>query len=189
MNVSILLDANILYSAPMRDLFMQMSVLDLFAAKWSNDIHAEWINNLLKNNLSLTREKLERTKELMNSKTRDAVIENYSSLIPKIKGMPDPGDRHVVAAAIVGGCNFIITKNLRDFPEVALIPHNIAAKHPDDFLFNVFESKPQIFVEAVRKVRARLKKPPLTASQYLAILHKQELRKTSEALMNYEYKL
>ena len=44
-----LLDANILYPAPMRDIFLQLAADDVFRAKWTADIHREWIDALIRN--------------------------------------------------------------------------------------------------------------------------------------------
>ena len=46
---TVLFDANVLYPAPMRDALMQLAVTDLFKAKWTADIHREWIDALLRN--------------------------------------------------------------------------------------------------------------------------------------------
>jgi hypothetical protein len=89
--------------------------------------------------------------------------------------LPDPGDRHVLAAAIVGPCDVIMTQNARDFPEEGLEPYGIDVQHPDDFLCNHFSLAPGVFLAAVRKVRARLKNSPYTPKEYLAILTRQGL--------------
>lgn len=103
-----LLDANVLYPAPLRDLLMQLAVGSLFRARWSVDIHREWIDSLLRNEPFRRRQDLERTRDLMDRALRDCLVLEYDSLIPTI-GLPDPGDRHVLAAAIAGGCGVIIT--------------------------------------------------------------------------------
>lgn len=48
------LDANVLYPAPLRDLLMRLAVADVFAARWSERIHDEWIRNVLKKRSDLT---------------------------------------------------------------------------------------------------------------------------------------
>lgn len=48
MKFTAVLDANVLYPAPLRDLLMRLAVTDLFAARWTERIHDEWIRNLLK---------------------------------------------------------------------------------------------------------------------------------------------
>ena len=169
-----LLDANVLYPAPMRDVLMQLVVTDIFKAKWSDSIHREWIDALMRNEPHRDRTALERTRDLMNQATRDCLITGYDALIPSLD-LPDPDDRHVLAAAIVGGCDVIVTQNLKDFPEDALEPCGIETLHPDDFLSNHLALAPGPFCSALRKVRARLKNPPYTTEDYLAILTRQEL--------------
>jgi len=93
-NFIALFDACVLYPAPLRDLLMHLAVTDLFRARWSNEIHEEWIRNLLKNRPSITLEKLERTRSLMNNSAGDCLVEGYESLIPGLT-LPDPDDRHV----------------------------------------------------------------------------------------------
>lgn len=169
-----LLDANVLYPAPMRDLLLQLAVTDLFHAKWSADIHREWIDALLRNEPHRERALLERTRNRMDTATRDCLVTGYEELIPSLQ-LPDPGDRHVLAAAIVGGCDIIVTQNLRHFPDKALAPYRIKAQHPDDFLCHHLTLMPGAFCTAVRKVRARLKNPPYSAKEYLTTLNQQGL--------------
>ena len=76
-----LLDANILYPAPMRDIFLQLAVNDVFQAKWTADIHREWIDALLRNEPHRNRAVLERTRGLMDQATRDCLISGYGPLI------------------------------------------------------------------------------------------------------------
>jgi predicted nucleic acid-binding protein len=121
-NYTALLDANVLYPAPLRDLLLQLAITDLFRAKWTADIHREWIEALLRQEPHRDRTKLERTRALMDSHIRDCLVSGYESQIPTLE-LPDPDDRHVLAAAIVGRCDVIVTQNLRDFPDTALAPY------------------------------------------------------------------
>lgn len=183
-NYTALFDANVLYPAPMRDLLLQLAVTDLFRAKWSADIHREWIESLLHNEPQRERAALERTRDLMDAKTRDCLVTGYEALIPSLQ-LPDPDDRHVLAAAIVGRCDTIVTQNIRDFPENVMAPYGIDVQHPDTFLCNHFNLAPGVFLTAVRKVRGRLKNPPYTAKEYLAILTRQGLVATAAKLEQY----
>ena len=177
-----LLDANVLYPAPIRDILLQLTVEDLFRAKWTSDIHSEWIEALLKNEPNRNRAALERTRQLMDKATRDALITGYEALIACLD-LPDPDDRHVLAAAIVGRCDVIVTHNLQDFPQKK--PYGIEAQHPDDFLVNHLHLAPGKFCGAVRKVRVRLKNPPYTVEDYLATLTRQGLVVTVSELEQF----
>lgn len=164
-----LLDANVLYPAPLRDLLLQLAVTDLFRAKWTAEIHREWIEALLRKEPHRDRARLERTRDLMDSSTRDCLVTGYESLIPSLQ-LPDPDDRHVLAAAIAGRCDAIVTQNLRDFPEEAVAPYGIYVQHPDEFFCNQLNLAQGAFCGAVQKVRRRLQNPPYTIEQYLDIL-------------------
>ncbi len=179
-----LLDANILYPAPMRDIFMQLAADDVIRAKWTADIHREWIDALLRNEPHRQRAALERTRDLMDRATRDCLVAGYRSLIPALV-LPDPDDRHVLAAAIAGRCDAIVTSNLQDFPNAATEPYGIEVRHPDSFLSGCLDLVPGIFCESIRKVRARLVAPPLSVEEYLAVLARQKLAVTAAELERY----
>ena len=85
--------------------------MDVYRARWTAEIHAEWITALLRNEPHRNQVSLERTRELMDSNTRDCLVTGYAHLIPSMT-LPDPDDRHVLAAAIAGRCDAIVTQNL-----------------------------------------------------------------------------
>jgi hypothetical protein len=120
----------------------------------------------------------------MDKATRDCLITGYEPLIPSLS-LPDPDDRHVLAAAIVGRCDVVVTRNLADFPQEALTPFGIEAQHPDEFLRHHISLAPGTFCTAVRKVRARLKNPPYTTAQYLTTLTRQGLVATAAELEQF----
>src|ERR1700733_12269401 len=109
-----LFDASVLYPAVTRDLLLQLAVTDLFRAKWTAAIHDEWMRSILRDRPSINPADLERTRTLMDASVRDCIITGYDTLISSLT-LPDPDDRHVLAAAIVGRCDVIVTCNLRDF--------------------------------------------------------------------------
>ena len=148
---------------------MQLAVTDLFKAKWTADIHQEWIDAILRNEPHRDRTALERTRDLVDRATGDCLVTGYEALVPAVR-LPDPDARHVVAAAIVGRCDAIVTQNLEDFPPEALATFGIETQHPDDFFRNQRSLAPGLVCSALRKVRARLKNPPKSVDEYLAIL-------------------
>jgi hypothetical protein len=179
-----LLDANVLYPAPVRDILVQLAVMDLFRAKWSEDIHREWIEALLRNEPHRDRVVLQRTRDLMDRHTRDCLVTGYEPLIPALE-LPDLDDRHVLAAAIAGRCDVIVTKNLKDFPEATLASYGIHAQHPDEFLLSQLNLAPGMFCTAVRAIRARLIKPRVSVTEYLATLTRLELVATAAELQQF----
>ena len=180
-NFTVVYDANILYSAVLRDLFVELALTEIVEAKWTEEIHSEWMRNVLANRPDITRDRLLRTKNLMDFYVKNSLVTGYEEIIPQLE-LPDPGDRHVLAAAIKSNAKFIITFNLRDFPSNNLRAYKIQALHPDSFLVELLKTDdPKVF-QAAEKQRQRLKNPPKTVDEYLATLEEQGLPQ-SAALM------
>ncbi|MGZ8218910.1 PIN domain-containing protein [Methylomagnum sp.] len=174
---SVVYDACVLYPAPLRDFLMHLALTDLFRAKWTEAIHQEWIRSVLANRPDLTAEQLGRTKALMDSHVRDALVTGYEYLIPGLE-LPDPNDRHVLAAAIRSQSSLIVTFNLKDFPADALEKHEIEAIHPDDFIADLFDLNPARVLEAAASHRRSLRNPPKSVEDYLDVLLQQGLPET-----------
>ena len=162
-------DANILYPAPVRDLFIRLAQEGLVRARWTDAIHGEWIRSLLRDNPHFSVERLSRTRTLMNEAVRDCLVTGYEDLIATI-ALPDPDDRHVLAAAIHGGADAIVTYNLKHFPPESLARFNVEAIHPDDLLLDLLEQERDIVCAAVKRQRESLRNPPKTAEELLGTL-------------------
>jgi len=104
-------DACVLYPAPLRDLFMQLALADLFQARWTDAIHDEWTRNVAANRPDSSPAGLARCRKLMDEHVPDCLVTGYEALIPTLT-LPDVDDRHVLAAAIHGGAGLIVTFNL-----------------------------------------------------------------------------
>ena len=179
-----LYDACVLYPAPLRDLLMHLALTDLYRAKWTNAIHDEWIRNVLANRPDLKRSQLERTRELMNTCAVDCMVEGYEKLIPALN-LPDPDDRHVLAAAIRSSASVIVTFNLKDFSADILGEYGIEAQHPDNFICNLIDTSPELVCAATKRLRTSLKKPPIDVQNYLNALERQNLIRTVNKLRKY----
>lgn len=183
MNFIVLLDANVLYPAPLRDFLLTLATTGLYSAKWTDQIHDEWQRNLIKNRPELAG-KLDFTRQQMNRALPNALVTDYEKLISDLN-LPDPDDRHVLAAAIKCNAQVIVTLNLKDFPDECLEPYGIEALHPDHFLEFQFGLKPGLVIEAAKKQRARLNNPPRTSQEFLDRLSSQGLVITAEWLRQY----
>ena len=182
--LTVVLDSCVLYSAPLRDLLMQLALGGLLRPRWSDRIHEEWISNLLEARADLTRVQLERTRDLMNLNFADCVVAGYESLITLIK-LPDENDRHVAAVAIASGADLIVTFNLRDFPKQILGAWGIEVLNPDDFFSELLGLEPERFREAVRRQRQNLSRPPKSTEEFMRILERQMIPKTVNSLRAY----
>ena len=124
--VTAVYDANVLYPAPLRDLFIRLAQAGLVRARWTEAIHDEWVRNVLKDNPALSLERLTRTRSLMTEAVRDCLVTGYEDLIESLS-LPDPDDRHGLASGIRANAEVIITFNLKDFPAGVLASYNIEA--------------------------------------------------------------
>jgi len=179
-----LLDANTLYPAPLRDLLLSLAVDGLYHARWTSRIHDEWTRNLAMNRPELA-ERLPQLVALMNRSVPDCLIENYEALIDGL-ALPDADDRHVLAAAITGHVDAIVTFNLKDFPAEVLGRYNIEALHPDDFVLNQLELRQIDALAAIKAMRARLRRPPQSAADLIATLERAGLAASAAHLRRAE---
>lgn len=183
-NFIALYDACVLYPAPLRDLLLHLALTNLFRAKWTDTIHEEWMRNVLADRPDILPAQLNRTRDLMNLHVRDCLVTGYEKIIPTLS-LPDPDDRHVLAAAISASASVIVTYNLKDFPAKILRKYEIEAQHPDEFVSNLIDTAPAIVYSAVRALRANLKKPPIDAENYLNTLERQSLAETVSRLREF----
>lgn len=96
--------------------------------------------------------------------------------------LPDPDDRHVLAAAVRCNASVIITFNERDFPAERLATFGIEAQHPDEFIDNLFDLDQAAVVTTAQKQRSSLRNPTIDADRYLETLLKQGLPRTVKDL-------
>lgn len=177
-------DACVLYPAPLRDFLMWLGLSGRFRARWSQQIPEEWKRNLLLNRPDLTRAQLDRTSDLMDRAIPDGLVHGYQGLIAGLT-LPDPDDRHVLAAAIRCRASVIVTFNQRDFPNELLASYGVESQHPDEFVDNLLDLDPAAVVAAAQRQRAQLKNPPADVDQYLDMLLRQGLVQTTKALSTY----
>jgi predicted nucleic acid-binding protein len=176
LNSVAVLDASVLYPAPLRDLLLHQSNAGLFAARWSDLIHDEWTRNLLEDRPDLTSAQLTRTRALMNLNVEASLVTGFEGLIPSLT-LPDPDDRHVLAAAIHAEANQIVTMNLKHFPAAALELYGIEPVHPDAFMLRLFQTAPILVFAGLKKQRASLSRPPVTQVELLETLERQGLKR------------
>lgn len=170
-----------LYPAPLRDLLIRLACTGLVRARWTKDIQDEWIRNLLRTRTDLNLEQLQRTARLMETAVPDCLVSGYRELISGLQ-LPDPDDRHVLAAAIASSAGVIVTYNLSDFPAEALQNFGIEAQHPDEFLHHLIYLSPSEVCKVIRQQRAAIKNPPLALDDFLSCLRAANLSVTVAAL-------
>jgi len=175
------LDANVLYSATLRSVLLELARGKAFRIFWSEDVHREWMQALKRQHPQIPASRIARMRSLMEAYVGDAMVTGYEPLIETLT-LPDPNDRHVLAAAIQGGANVIVTANERDFPADALAPYKIAVISPDRLILRLLEADPNLVFAALEADRADLINPPLTREDYFAALERSGLTETTATL-------
>ncbi|MBA2665334.1 MAG: PIN domain-containing protein [Bradymonadaceae bacterium] len=162
-------DANVLFAAPLRDLLIRVAQAGVVRARWTSEILDECFRSVLAQRPDLNEERLNRTRELMNRAIRDVLVTGYEPLVQGLL-LPDPDDRHVLAAAVRAGAQTIVTFNLKDFPSSQLGPLGIEAKHPDDFILEAIHLAPGAVSAAITEQARALSNPPQSLDHLLDTL-------------------
>jgi predicted nucleic acid-binding protein len=177
----VVLDACVLYPAALRDLLMRLAVHGLIQAKWTEEIHQEWMTAVLRERPDLTRERLQRTRELMDAHASDCLVTGHERHIEQL-ALPDEKDRHVLAAAIESEADAVVTWNVSDFPKAATDVQGIEVWTPDELLVCLIGKDREAVLNVMREHRASLKNPPKTEEEYLETLVQQKLAKAIQIL-------
>ena len=165
------LDACVLYPNMKRDLLLRFFEADLYRARWSEEIIQECFGNLRTNRPDLT-DRIDRTEALIREHFGDAWVTGHEHLIPGIV-LPDPGDRHVVAAALRAHAQYIVTDNVKDFPEDVLAEFDLECGTADMFLAGTLEHYEMDALAVIRAHRAGLKSLPSPPEYIMSLIQGQ----------------
>lgn len=160
------LDANVLYPFRTRDILLSFHHAGLFQARWTREILAEWRGSLIARKPHLG-PSVDAQMGIMTSVFPEALVAGDDRLIAGLS-LPDPDDRHVLAAAIASGAGVIVTENLADFPADVLARHGCEAVGADVFLTRCFDADPGAGARTLEDVRLRYRNPPFTPAAFVA---------------------
>lgn len=118
----------------------------------------------------------------MNEAIRDVRVTGYDELIPSLQ-LPDPDDRHVLAAAIRCSAQTIVTQNVRDFPKETLAKYGIEAQHPDELIEHLIDLDGETLGELVVATAADKRRPPMTPQEIVASLRAAGLARSADLLL------
>jgi hypothetical protein len=175
------LDANVLYSAFLRDVLLRLAAAGLFLPYWTERIHDEWIRNLLAKRPDISSAVLAGTRAGMDRFFPGALVLGFEPFEARLAGV-HPGDRHVAAAALKARAQRIITHNLKHFPADALQPHGLVSESPDDFVTRLVKADPATAGAAIVAHRTGLKRPAYTEAEYAAAFRRAGLEKSASLL-------
>lgn len=174
-------DACVLYPNHLRDLLIRIAQAGLVRARWTERILDEVFTALEKQRPDLDQDRLRRTRGLMAGAIRDVLVVNYEPLIAAVD-LPDPDDRHVLAAAVRAGAQVIVTWNLKDFPGDKLAPWDVQAMSPDDFLLAQIELEPEVVHGLIATLAGLRRRPPTTVEDVVNGLERDGLTASAAAL-------
>lgn len=144
----VVLDTCVLVPAALCDTLLRLAEHRLYLPRWSSQTLAE-LERALVQKIGLSPAKAEKRVAAIREHFADAIVRGSEARIPAMTNHEK--DRHVMAAAVHSHAEVIVTLNLRDFPQTALSSHSIEAKHPDDFLIEIYDLGPEAVVRSLHE--------------------------------------
>lgn len=174
MTFTVVYDACVLYPASVRDLLIRIANTGIVRARWSDRILDECFRSVAHRRPQISTDALNRTRRLMIEAVPDCLVAGFEDLEEGLD-LPDPDDRHVLAAAIRAGAQAIVTYNLRDFPDHVLARYDVESKHPDEFVLETVDLAPGAVLRCVIAQANGYGNPPLRVPELLDLLRRREL--------------
>ena len=175
----VLVDANILFAAPLRNLLIAAALAGLVRPRWSAEIQEEWTRARQRQEPRLKERSLALLRALIDHTVPDAAVAGFQHRIDALR-LRDRNDRHVLAAALQAGTPVILTRNRKDFAPRDLAPHGVRAMDPDEVLGPTGGSWPEAMVWAADLHRAALGHP--SWPRYLLVLRRERLHRIVKVL-------
>ncbi|MBP6784671.1 MAG: PIN domain-containing protein [Verrucomicrobiales bacterium] len=149
----VVIDSCVLANYGVCDLLLRLAERPrLFVPHWSEEILNE-VNRTHLNKLQWDAEVAASFQSEIRLAFPESIIGGYENLLSDLSN--DSKDRHVLAAAIKGGCPLILTFNLRHFPKESLDPWQVTAEHPQDYLTILYEMEPMRVVACLGEIAGK----------------------------------
>lgn len=165
------LDACALVPIATCDTMLRMADAGAFQPLWSARVIEEALRALSRIHSSVEPNRLQNRFTSMNQAFRHALVSGWEPLEASIR-LPDPDDRHVVAAALRGRADVVVTENVRDFPHSMLSRLGLEAIRVDDFLLRLLEDHPKTTRHVLAEQATALSNPRVSTSELLLMLER-----------------
>jgi hypothetical protein len=165
----VILDSCVLYPMYLRDTLLCAAEAGLYRPHWSPEILDGAFRNLVANQ-TITPQQVSRLEQQIKSAFPDAMLEVPERLLPCMDN--HPGDRHVLAAALIAKAQVIVTDNLKHFPPQSLSQFRVEAQSADQFLTALYDLFPESMVEVLQTQVSYLRNPPMSVADLLNLLEK-----------------
>lgn len=150
---SAFLDACVLVPIALADTLLRLAEAGLYRPLWSDRVLDEVVDAIEAIHPELASGPARSRADAMQGAFEDACVTEWEDLVAGIS-LPDPDDRHVVAAALQGRADMVVTANVRDFPSEVLEPMGLEVQHPDEFLLNQFDLEPDLTIATLHRQAA-----------------------------------
>jgi hypothetical protein len=171
-----------MYPAAIADALISLAAVGVLAVKWTTLIESEWIRSLEADRPDLVG-RLEYRRDQMRRAALDWEVPEAAWLqLTAGLTLPDPDDVHVLAAAIAGHADGIVTTNLVVFPLAKLAQHGLERIHPDEFIVAQIDLDRVSSLSAFRAMRGRRQNPQNSPFEFAAALERNGLPLTAERL-------
>ncbi len=170
------LDANVLYPAALRDVLLTLAEAGICQIRWSPDVLDEVERNVATRarapEPSVAAAGARYLRSVMEDAFPEALVprQAYEHLLPAMANHPK--DRHVLAAAVAGRADVIVTFNVSDFPLAACQPYGIDVQDPDTFLMHQFGLMPDRIAPVLAELAAERRPPMNTPEGILRVLER-----------------
>ncbi|RZW07902.1 MAG: PIN domain-containing protein [Rhodobacteraceae bacterium] len=178
--MKVLIDACVLYPTFLRELITEWAATGGFTPLWSDRILEEWRRAAARNGPADQR--IAEAEIAALSARFPAAIVAVDARTEAALHLPDPDDNHVLAAAIDGGADELLTLNVRDFPTNALAAHDLMRRHPDEFLLEAFHAEPDRIGAIVETALHRAASVGIDTSNRRALLKRARVPRLAKAL-------
>lgn len=165
----VILDSCVLYPMYLRDTLLRAAEVGLYRVHWSQEILNGAVRNLVANG-QISEQQANRLERQMKLAFPEAMVEVTERLIPCMDN--HPGDRHVLATALIAKAQVIVTENLKHFPTESLSQFRVEAQSADRFLTYLYDLFPESMFEILQTQASVLKNPPMSVSDLLNLLKK-----------------
>lgn len=183
--LSVFLDANVIYSITLTDVLLTLAEHDLFLPLWSPRVLQEAQEAASRTLPDAAQQAFRKRLLIMDQAFPESSIHVEESEWSRFD-LPDPDDRHVLAAAVQGQADALVTRNIKDFPQKLLAPFAIQAITPDDLLCLSLRRTPETTITAMRELIDSRHRPPMSLSGFANRLERSGAARFASTIANIQ---
>ena len=176
------IDACVFFGMLKTDVLMSLCVRGLFAAKWSERIENEWVGRLSDKKPDKKAQIIRRRDKMRAAVPDWAVCSHAIASIEPSLDLPDMDDRHVLAAAIVGHADCVVTDDTWGFSGESVSQYGIEIIDTDSFIINQLDLDEYQALAALKSMRSRWKNPNPTPEDFCAAFERCKRLLTAQRL-------